>query len=316
MKLKSIQLLAAGTLAIAGSPAIAIEAPKDNAAPPRAEGEAADPAAAAEPEQKMAFLGVISARTPDILCEHLKLEPGAGVVVESVLPDGPAANAGITAKDIITRVGDDAVGDPAALSKAVSAKEPGDSVKIGLIRKGQAEEIEVTLGERPADLKVMAQPRQLEYLNLEGVAPELAELLKAMIEAGAGVFEIPEHGVDGNINEALLDIQDKMRKALEGIDALEIPGNQELDLKTMHSAKFKMVDDEGSVEIESKDGGREVTVRDKEGKVTWSGPWDSEQDRAAPPDDVRERIERLNIDTTFEGNGLRLRLNNGADDGE
>ena len=52
----------------------------------------------------------------------------------------------------------------------------------------------------------------------------------------------------------------------------------------------------------------EVTLRDKDNKVVWSGPWDTDQDKAAAPEDVRKRIEHLHLDTNFHGNGLRLQL--------
>ncbi len=53
---------------------------------------------------------------------------------------------------------------------------------------------------------------------------------------------------------------------------------------------------------------KEVTIRDKDNKVSWNGPWDTEQDKAAAPDDVRRRVERLNLDSKFQGNGLRLQM--------
>jgi hypothetical protein len=69
-----------------------------------------------------------------------------------------------------------------------------------------------------------------------------------------------------------------------------------------------MMDDQGSVEIKSNDGSKEVTIRDKGNNITWTGPWDTEQDKAAAPEDVRTRVERLNFDTKFKGNGLRLQM--------
>lgn len=316
MKPKPLRILAtsAGAAAIAAGVALAIEAPEDNAAPPRAEDApaAAEPKNAEAPEARGAFLGVISGAVPAALAEHLDLKPGQGVLVGSVMPDGPAAKAGLATHDIITRVGDHEVGDPAALSKAVTAHQPGDTIKIGRIHKGVADTVDVTLGERPGGAQAWALPAPLHDLRLDGVPEEFAERLRGMIEGNVGGFEFPEAHAVPNIDQAVRDMQEKMRRAMEGIDALELPGKDVLDLKSTHSAKVKMVDDEGSVEFESKDGGREVTVRDKDGKVQWSGPWDTEQDKAVPPDDIRERIDRLKLDTTFKGGGLRFRFNGGG----
>jgi hypothetical protein len=72
------------------------------------------------------------------------------------------------------------------------------------------------------------------------------------------------------------------------------------------------MDDQGSIELKAVDGGKEITVRDPQDQIIWSGPWDTEQDKAAAPDDVRQRIERLNFDG--QGNGLRLQFRgNGID---
>ena len=81
------------------------------------------------------------------------------------------------------------------------------------------------------------------------------------------------------------------------------------------AATVRMKDQQGSVEVKSKDGGKEVTIRDQQDNVTWSGPWDTAQDRAAAPDDVRQRVQSLNLDTHFNGNGLRLQMGPGAQPG-
>ena len=46
--------------------------------------------------------------------------------------------------------------------------------------------------------------------------------------------------------------------------------------------------------------------------MTWSGPWDTAQDKAAAPADVRQRMESLNLDSDFKGNGLRLKMRQAA----
>jgi hypothetical protein len=57
-----------------------------------------------------------------------------------------------------------------------------------------------------------------------------------------------------------------------------------------------MADANGSVELKSNKDGKEAIVRDPDDEITWSGPWDTEQDKAAAPPEVRERIDALNMD--------------------
>jgi hypothetical protein len=127
-----------------------------------------------------------------------------------------------------------------------------------------------------------------------------------MIEGNLGEMKLdfPEgiHDVPPEINQAMREMQDRMRKAAEGMPVPEIRGG---GIQVNQGATFRLMDNEGSIEIKSIDGGKEITVRDPQGKVTWTGPWDTEQDKAGAPEDVRRRVERLNFDD--QGNGLRLR---------
>ncbi len=64
---------------------------------------------------------------------------------------------------------------------------------------------------------------------------------------------------------------------------------------------FKMRDNDGSVEVSGEVEDREVTVWDLSNKIIYEGPWVTPQDKAAPPQKMRRRIER--VEKTF---ALRL----------
>ena len=66
-----------------------------------------------------------------------------GVKLTEVRPGTPAAKAGLHAGDV-------KVHDPTALSTAIDARKPGDSVTITYTRNGQTHTATVTLAERPA----------------------------------------------------------------------------------------------------------------------------------------------------------------------
>ena len=76
----------------------------------------------------------------------------SGALVQSVLAGGPAANAGISAGDVITDVGGTAVGSSTALRSAMSAHRPGQTVPVTWVdRSGQSHRASVTLATGPAD---------------------------------------------------------------------------------------------------------------------------------------------------------------------
>lgn len=315
MKTISFATITAGLAALV-TPVYAIEAPEDNAPPPaaaQAQAEAQADAAEQQPEQQQtAFLGVLSDELPEMLAEHLGLEANGGVVVRALEPDGPAAKAGLAVNDIITRIGDKAVGSPIDLTREVQSRKPGDKIRLDMIHKGKAAGIDVTLGTRPDGIAGL-NARPLDQLQLNGVPKEMADRIRKAIEGNIGglQLDIQEGGVEiaPQMDEAMKQMRERMQKALEGLDAKVIPGMPNIEMK--HNATVRVNDPDGSVELSSSEGGKEVTIRDKDNKITWTGPWDTEQDKAAAPEDVRKRVERLNIDSDFKGNGLRLRMGGG-----
>ncbi|MBV8760916.1 MAG: PDZ domain-containing protein [Deltaproteobacteria bacterium] len=70
---------------------------------------------------------------------------GQGALVASVEDGGPAATAGILVGDVIAELDGEAVSGPDTL-RSVLASRPGKQVKVAVIRAGQRQEIEVTLG--------------------------------------------------------------------------------------------------------------------------------------------------------------------------
>jgi thiol-disulfide isomerase/thioredoxin len=73
-----------------------------------------------------------------------------GVTVQHVVRGSPADKAGIKAGDRIVSVDGGAVTRPAEVSRAVQAHRVGDSVAVGVERRGSAVSAAVTLAARPA----------------------------------------------------------------------------------------------------------------------------------------------------------------------
>ncbi len=69
-----------------------------------------------------------------------------GVRVRQVLPDGPAAKAGMQTGDIITRADNRGIEDYDDLINALAQHKPGDQLNFQVVRDGQAKTLQVTLG--------------------------------------------------------------------------------------------------------------------------------------------------------------------------
>ncbi len=72
----------------------------------------------------------------------------AGAAVVAVSENGPAAKAGVKAKDIITAVNSTKISSSNDLKKIVSAAKKGDKLKLTVYRQGQTLEITVTVDEQ------------------------------------------------------------------------------------------------------------------------------------------------------------------------
>ncbi len=74
--------------------------------------------------------------------------PGPGVKITGVLPESPAASAGLAAGDVITSFGGEVVQDLTDYSEAMKQFSPGDQVVIEFLRQGTRHSVEVELVER------------------------------------------------------------------------------------------------------------------------------------------------------------------------
>ena len=72
------------------------------------------------PKVPVTFLGVETSSVPRVVSEQLGLAKGFGLVVDYVVPDGPAAAAGVQQNDIIKMFNDQILMEPDQLAASVS----------------------------------------------------------------------------------------------------------------------------------------------------------------------------------------------------
>jgi Trypsin-like serine proteases, typically periplasmic, contain C-terminal PDZ domain len=85
---------------------------------------------------------------PRVVSEQLGLTKGFGLVVDYVVPDGPAAAAGVQQNDIIKMFNDQILMDPDQLSKLVRSNAEGTSVTLTILRKNAETKVTVKLGKK------------------------------------------------------------------------------------------------------------------------------------------------------------------------
>ena len=142
-----------------------------------------------------AWLGVsITTLREDIDLRDLAVGVEDGVVVRQFVPGGPAEKSDLQLADIITSVDGKKVNSADELKRSLRFKSAGDTVKIGLMRDGEAKEIDVKTGAFPDEFTAVA--RDSRGADEKPVEPAKAKLLGMTVqdldEDLAKRFEIEE----------------------------------------------------------------------------------------------------------------------------
>jgi membrane-associated protease RseP (regulator of RpoE activity) len=105
------------------------------------------------------WLGVQFQPAFPALMAQLHLPEHEGMVVMAVVPDSPAAKAGLSRYDVIIKADDKKLSDVSDLLKAVDAAKDKE-MKLEIIREGQAKSITITPAKRPAEFGPRTPPSE------------------------------------------------------------------------------------------------------------------------------------------------------------
>jgi len=130
------------------------------------------------------YLGIsIQTMSPE-LAKSFGSKTTQGALIADVVPDGPAAKAGLRRGYIVLAVDGEPVLDSRRLTLRISQATPGTAVALRLLRDGQEQNIRITLGELPSDPDRAQAPAvqrgqgtALEGVAVENLTPDIARQL-------------------------------------------------------------------------------------------------------------------------------------------
>jgi hypothetical protein len=269
------------------------------------------------PPKPTSYLGVVTVPPPAVIAAQFGLSPGFGLVVSEVLPDSPAAKAGVQKYDVLTKFNDQQLVDGGQFSTLVRAQAKDSDATLTLFRKAKEEKVSVKIGE-----KMMPERRQFPKMGEfhdkleQWKGPAMDNLKKFQDRAreyGDRMREFQERMKDWSrkptaempqppqfeAGEMLrLNSGDVLREVQPG-GAAVVSLLQPDGAVTYHTrdAKMLMKDDSGEVEVSLKDGQRQLIAKDAQGAVVFEGTIDTEEQRKALPEDIRKKVELIEAQT-------------------
>jgi len=129
------------------------------------------------------YLGVGLANLDEGLAKQFKVPDLSGALVQDVTRGAPADKAGIKDGDVIRKFNGQTVETREQLTARVTDMNPGSEVKLEILRDGEPMTIHLTLGERPANLSIMAgvgkAPSEgaLRGITVQNLTPDLRDRL-------------------------------------------------------------------------------------------------------------------------------------------
>lgn len=143
------------------------------------------------------WLGVMIQPVSRDLAESFGMESPSGALIADLDPEGPAAEGGLQAGDVILEVDGSRVHDSSTLPRLIGRTAPGSEVALELMRDGERRQLQVTVGDWPdAEQATASRPEESRQARLGISVAELerAERERLGIEGGVRVRELDPDG--------------------------------------------------------------------------------------------------------------------------
>lgn len=264
------------------------------------------------PLELIAYLGVGTEPMPERQAAALGLKPATALRVTAVQPDTAADLAGLKAGDVLTHLDDQLLITPRQLSVLIQNHKPGDKITLKLLRDGKALSIKATLGERqqlrqfqrglngpirlaedemiPEQLLRQMLNDQIKLQRLDG-PEELPRAMREMIERmqeqqGEMRLRIEQMQRDMKLNPDIFDGMPPIGQGMRGMRSV-----------------VSINDGKHSLKLVSNGQDRELTVKDKDGKVLFDGqlPEDGQVEGLAK--EVQEKVDKM-----LNSNRIRIEI--------
>jgi membrane-associated protease RseP (regulator of RpoE activity) len=274
------------------------------------------------PPKPTPYIGVITTPPPAVLTAQLGLADGFGLVVGDVLPDSPAAKAGIQRYDVLTKFNDQQLVDSGQFSTLVRALKKDTEASVTLIRKAQEQKVTVKIEERLLpERRSMPSPNG-DYRRWQGDTDQPGgqgrEFGERLQERSRGFAEkmhefqarmkdwqknptsempaMPSLPTGDAASAPPIPPEDILREVRPGgVAQIRLLQPDGAVTYNMANTRLLIKDDAGDITLTTHDGKRSLVARNAKGETIFDGPIDTEEQRKALPEDVRKKIEMIEV---------------------
>lgn len=255
------------------------------------------------PKVPVTFLGLETSPVPGVVSEQLGLAKGFGLVVDYVVPNGPAAAAGVKENDIVKMLNDQILTEPDQLAKLVRSFPEGTNVTLTILRKGAESKVTVKLGKHEVSPHGPGMRRfERRWNGRDGdfgnLGNQMQHLQEQLGDEQHGMMhdavEQARHQVERARGE-IMRAQNEARRAMGEVRVSTTDDDGAIKTTRIDLGKAQIVfsDGKGEMKIDSIDGKKQLTAKDPQGRLVFSGPVETNEDRDKMPAEVRQRFEKL-----------------------
>lgn len=230
-------------------------------------------------KETVAFLGVETSPVSGATSAQLGLPRGTGLVVNHIVAKSPSVDV-LKVHDILLKLDEQILIEVRQLSVLIRNHKEGDEVTLTYLRGGQKATAKVKLGKQEV-------PKMTTLMG--GGAGSLGAWTPG------GKFDLFTPDAERADVDRLLSM---IQRTPDGdpvrihIDRSGGPGFRSVAVHTGNS-NLVFSDNEGSLELTTKDGAKKLVAKNSKGEPLFTGPVTTPEERKTLPAGVRERLEKL-----------------------
>ena len=145
----------------------------------------------------------------------------------------------------------------------------------------------------PARAQQLSSAHDVQSLMADSMAQVLEQMMGSHADLKQQVLPLIQRG-SPQLKSQLLEMQQAL-DALEAEGPPSLPAPPSSFLQMSSSFNFRISDGDGTILLQKNNGKTHLKVTDSQGKLQFEGPYETEAEKKALPEAIRQRMEKIQI---------------------